>query len=471
MTTPITNVSPVSAASIQEGVKEERWDHLKVALKNLGMITGQEALQHSGLASGHVCAISGVVQGLDTFVAIRPVNNQATSLIASMAAVKGLDDTHLKSASTGPMAGFIPTDPRLGKSGLTLLQDENANPNVVFKIDSAKPDVVASALVISQSRLDELLDTGVMSESQNGKVVCGGEQPSSLDNALNAHFEFRLSELKDGNFAVQYKTKTSPQKDLAWKNVEVVAKQSEPGCPALPMTADYDVLGYFPHLSAFKDATLPVKSSGVTVREQFQHLKKNNATRMELKQGLVKAVANKVRQEMLGQADRNNPNPSKGSFTEAEDHMATALNKALRPEVYDSSGNVKPDSAGVLIKHGPEVNNPRPENDEQVTIIGPKEMVFVTRSQKQMLQALSLLRNNDHLVYFNRNWDATQSENDMIRANKPWKTNPFNNQVADQTKRIEHRPNIRVGLSDLTNTVKQSPGIVPNPLKKVSRNN
>lgn len=124
--------APENDTSQQVNTKKAQWSQLKAELEKLGMMNGKEAQKHSGLTSGHVDLIRRIAKEFDTIVAIRPVNNMATSLIASMAAVKGLDDTHLKSASTGPMAGFIPIDPRLGKSGQALLDNKNADPNPIF---------------------------------------------------------------------------------------------------------------------------------------------------------------------------------------------------------------------------------------------------------------------------------------------------------------------------------------------------
>jgi hypothetical protein len=409
----------------QPSAKEVRWAHLKAELGKLGMITGREALKLSGLAMGHETAIFNLARKLDTIVAIRPVNDKATSLIASLAAVKGLDDTHLKSASTGPMAGYIPIDPRLGKSGKTLLDNKNAAPNSDYKIDSNKPGVVASPLTIDENRRNELFAKGVMAQTPDGRVVCGGANPTDQEAALNEHFEFRLNDLYNGSFEVQYKKKT-PQgsNGSGWKNVEVVAKQLGPGKAPLPMTADYDILGYFPHISNFNNGKLPEKIIGKPLRERFQNLKENNASSSEIKHELIKAVTQKVQEKILGQTDRKNVSPSRGSLTGSEEFISTKLNKALRPEIFNENGQVKSDSAGVLIKHGPEVNNPHPENDQQITIVGPKKMIFVTRSQGQLTKALALIRSHEFVVYPNRQWASTKKENELIKAGKPWNANP-----------------------------------------------
>lgn len=419
-------LSPENNSPSQAETRKARWAHLKAALSKLGMITSEEALRHSGLALGHDTAIRLVAKNLDTVVAIRPVNDKATLLIASLSTVKGRDDTHLKTAATGPMAGFIPVDPRLGKLGLALLENRNANPNPVFTLDSTKPGIVASPLTICENRRNELFDKGVMTRGRNNEVLCGGPHPSSLEQALNAHFEFRLNDLHNGDFAVQYRNKTTSGNQVSfWKNVDVVAKQAGPGYPVYQMTADYDILGYFPHLSNFRAGTLPSRNSKISVRENFQHLKEHGATPAQFKKALFRSVTGKVREEMLGQSDRRNPSPSRGAFTLHEEFISEKLNKALRPEVYDRDGKEKPDSAGVLIKHGTEMNNPHPENDAQVTILGPKKIFFVTRSQEQLNQALSLIRSHGFLVYTNRQWDSTRIENALIQAGKSWRSHPM----------------------------------------------
>jgi len=440
--------SPEDIITRQPGAKEVRWGHLKSELKKLGMLMGKEALEHSGLAKGHETAIFNLARNLDTIVAIRPVNDKATSLIASMAAVKGLDDTHLKSASTGPMAGYIPIDPRLSKSGENLLRKQSADANPDYKIDSNKPGVVASPLTIDENRRNELFAKGIMTQTPDARVVCGGENPSSLDRALNEHFEFRLNDLNNGNFAVQYKKKALPGSTGSdWKNVEVVSKEVGQGQAPLPMTADYDVLGYFPHISNFKNGKLPENTAGKPLRELFQNLKAKNASSTEIKHELMRAVTQKVRKELLGQADRNIASPSRGSLTRTEEFISDKLNKSLRPEVFDENGQVKADSAGVLIKHGPEVNNPHPENDEQITIIGPKKMVFVTRSQGQLTKALALMRSHGFVVYPNRQWNSTKIENELIKAGKRWNVNQLT--LPQETPRLKRplSPQGRMNLS------------------------
>jgi hypothetical protein len=80
------------------------------------MIRGNEAVIRTGMPMSHGHAFQQVANAQDCVIVVRAVGRWATGLLLEDYASKGFHNK-AKSCNWGPMAGFVLSDPRLGKGG------------------------------------------------------------------------------------------------------------------------------------------------------------------------------------------------------------------------------------------------------------------------------------------------------------------------------------------------------------------
>jgi len=78
------------------------------------LIRGDDAICQSGMVPGHARAYARVADSENTIIIVRPVNPDATDVIANGAATKPMD-VKPKSSNWGPQKGYLPSDQRYSK--------------------------------------------------------------------------------------------------------------------------------------------------------------------------------------------------------------------------------------------------------------------------------------------------------------------------------------------------------------------
>ncbi|WP_018693093.1 anthrax toxin-like adenylyl cyclase domain-containing protein [Algicola sagamiensis] len=192
----------------------------------------------SGITEKHQLALAKFAKETGNIIAFRPVDPLATQLVEEGLPTKNF---HIKgkSASWGPMAGFIPVDQRLSKL------EGNVRANVFsHKVKACLKEghAVSGPLVISQSRLETLFEKGML-EKQGNRFFAKG--PSGAEYTFIA----KLAQLDENSGQSQI----FQLKDGKEVPVEVLC-QPESG---LPLTADYDLMMVAPPMEKFDSEDLP----------------------------------------------------------------------------------------------------------------------------------------------------------------------------------------------------------------------
>ncbi|MBP9960384.1 MAG: hypothetical protein KBF07_00260 [Pseudomonas sp.] len=187
-----------------------------------------------GMTRDHINVFQSLAREYSTFIFVRPVNQDSTSLIAEGYSTKKLD-IHAKSSNWGPMSGFICVDSELSK-----VVDEG--PDKVAKNREAvrhalRTDGVGQTeLIIPYTRIEELVKKGLFTHAGMG----GSFQASSRKNVKQMRFECERS--ADGRCHVYYYPagKKMPVMVIGYKHEGAV----------IAVTADYDIFAICPHHTA-----------------------------------------------------------------------------------------------------------------------------------------------------------------------------------------------------------------------------
>ncbi|MEL6124187.1 MAG: anthrax toxin-like adenylyl cyclase domain-containing protein, partial [Bacteroidota bacterium] len=147
---------------------------------------GCEAACWSGMVISHAYAFRDVAERLDKVIMTRPVNPDATALIADDAATKGMN-LKGKSSSWGPQKGYIPVDQRYSKIWLQY-SDNNEKRDSQVMIFTGK----------TTKHLKSSPDAAVARHLQV-KYPCGGAE----DDEFDVYFDGSVSDATKSVFLVQ----------------------------------------------------------------------------------------------------------------------------------------------------------------------------------------------------------------------------------------------------------------------------
>jgi adenylate cyclase ExoY len=328
----------------------------------MGTITASaKAIADSGIVPGHIQPMLHVAVTSRAFILVRPVNEWATGLIAENYHTKGL---HVKGKSSdwGPQAGFICVDQRLSK---LARKEASAVPDYNKKVQESIAEKRAAVvpLVISRARFETLVkrnkikETKAPSKDASSIFVTSGEVPGTEfelcplpggDESLKRAGAV-IESLKKGGYLVRAR-----QGATAYAPVMVLADPTT----KIPLTADYDLYAIAP----------------------------------QIKRGQVSGTVMNVKEIMSRSFDQD-----LGMYTDREGDMVNEINKAVAKDAkYKGS---------AVCHHGPEVNNPSPEQDWPVTVLSPANRVFGILDQQTLEEVVAELLFLDFYFHTNAKYD------------------------------------------------------------------
>ncbi len=298
-----------------------------------GLITDlAEITQRSGLVPRHMADLQRVATENQCIFAFRPVDPLSTQLIAEGHPTKNF---HIKgkSASWGPMAGFIPVDQHFSKL-------EGSDPDKLIKFNQKtqecleKNHAIPGHLTISAERLQYLVSTGLIDVhgSQNNKILYA-KGPSGQEYQFNAEFDMNgnvLNVLHQG------------------KHIEVLC-DPETG---IPYTADYDLLCTAPSMAHYgAQDKLPVLDVAYA-----QYLERFSQYKHQVSPPLQKEA-------FYASMDKD-----KGNITQRENELIKKLNQAM---------GCKP--GREVVHHCQDAANPttNPDSNYPVTFFLPQPLDWI----------------------------------------------------------------------------------------------
>lgn len=334
-------------------------------------LVGENANQSSGLVASHIQQFIELAKSKGTYLLFRPVNKLSTSLIERGAATKGMN-VHGKSSDWGPMAGFIPFDQDLSKKHGNRGAVEKGNADNHHSIEPSQQEIAKVALTLTAERLDELQKEGLLKWDQaSGNVELEGKGSDVYD--------FRLVQQGSGDYAVEYRTKNSVTSTLGhskdWSALEVMGKRIDG--VVKPLTADYDLFMVAPKL---KDVVKDTSSiiDPVTGKPS------------------LKKLATAIAKQGLGQNERRTIDPELGRLPNWLRDLKEQLNAAARKGGY---------TAGSVVNHGAETDNPFPEQDQRIFVITPEGKTLLTGSWEDTQTVIKQIQKEGHINYLNRSYN------------------------------------------------------------------
>lgn len=198
--------------------------------------------KNCGITKNHIDKINEISREHSSFIFMRPVNANSTSLINEGYRTKKLD-IHAKSSDWGPMAGFICVDSTLSKLAGGDPDKMARNINDVKK--SLKSSGVGKVhLVISKKRIDELIENKLFTLTDYTQ-----EFTAKKDNASVVRFQF---EARGDKYAVFYWPENTDVRTPLFVIGYIVNNVTT------AVTADYDLFAIAPHFSAHNFETTSV---------------------------------------------------------------------------------------------------------------------------------------------------------------------------------------------------------------------
>lgn len=388
---------------------------LDYSFDTLSCLTGQDAIAQSGLVPEHVVTLRAIADEKNVILMFRPVNPQSTQLLKAGAVAKGM---HIKAKTSdwGPMAGFLPADPRLSKKWAHYLNESNVAVLQDSITESLKTSVFVRPLRLKPTRIKALEKMGLLEPPPNLRAMKAGavcplvlRAPTSGQGNPAEHFEFQLKAVGLDEFDVLYR----PKGDASWRNVEVLHAQvapvehdapAGPATPPLkPITADYDVFAMLPHLqSPLLKPFQPVERSK---SQQLWHNSVSTLSRNSLSselgsrrssfasQDFIQAV-NHLREEHLGQSDRHVHKPNIGREPAWQERLRCMINDGLGAD------------SGDLLQHATEMDNVfYPEQDDNIFIVRPHGECLLTQNWDQVQAAMHVANALGYAGYINRNYN------------------------------------------------------------------
>jgi hypothetical protein len=335
-----------------------------------------ETLRHrTGIVHGHLALLQDVAQRHDTVIGIRPVDANATDLIAAGYPTKGF---HIKgkSANWGPQAGLICVEQRYSKL-------EN-NEEKVFKFTARTHECMADghasavALTVSAARLDKLLHGGLIDTRSlpdvRGVVTLHARGPSGRIYEFKGTPGHHANEL---HYAITH----------AGEAIEVLA----PEIGANPFTADYDLLVVGPHLSDLGPSdNLPIPDIAHSVfRERVGHYR--------------------VQPSNLGLLQQYS---SEQSFYEGEPRDIGNASSRIR-DMIEVINQALVENGERVVHHNADSGNPGscPADNYPATFFLPRKMghfgeVCIIDNAQELAELISESKDNGYHIPLNPLWES-----------------------------------------------------------------
>lgn len=123
-----------------------------------------KAAQMSGMPLSHAHCFQKVANQMNCMIACRSVGKYATGLILENYASKGFH-VKTKSCNWGPMAGFVLSDPRFSKKGMSGVESQRKATDKALKHGATEIPIY-----ISEKRIKALEELGCISSTGGGKI-------------------------------------------------------------------------------------------------------------------------------------------------------------------------------------------------------------------------------------------------------------------------------------------------------------
>ncbi|KVU44462.1 adenylate cyclase [Burkholderia ubonensis] len=329
----------------------------------------------TGIVPKHLVELQRFAQEKNCVIGIRPVDPLATGLIESGHPTKGL---HVKgkSASWGPQAGLICKDQRYSKLEGRPLEIAEFNKKTLQCIEQR--DAVAVPLTICPARLTKLLEDSVIrnlsSENSEGISAFSAQGPSGQIYSFSATRKWH-----GGESVYEITHEGQP--------IEVLA----PCSGAKPLTADYDLFVFGPHISDLgpqDNLSIP----DVTHRQFRERLKRYHSVPRD--PYLIHDYWNK--DSFYRSADRDI-----GICSTRIRDMIPELNKAL-------VGDGEP-----VVHHGADSANPEADSTANYpatfflpTTIGTFDKVCIINDSRELTQLIRQAKDNGYHIPVNPLWET-----------------------------------------------------------------
>ncbi len=316
-----------------------------------GYLEGDSAICWSGMVWDHAEAFASVADATDAVVLVRPVNPDATPLIARNAATKEMAIKG-KSSSWGPQVGFIPARQRFSKLWRTRAGNRRASE--IREYDEKVQEVVDEGLAV-------LRELRLTFGDQPGRIYTVYEDTLARDAEAAIHLvrgeEASLEACDWRTSAGGFSREVGPTDCFAipstdgWQPMEALADPESTDANGTPryLTADYDLLAI-----GFRNPPLPQPY----LLHSFlpNHFPDGNGER---------TIPGMVLQRRDGTADTLRFDGDQGFITPGQSRLLEALNARVRATGY---------VAGNVSHHGPENHySGSPYVDYPITAFEPAE--------------------------------------------------------------------------------------------------
>ena len=358
--------------------------------------------QQTGICAKHLHQLHDIARKHRCIIAFRPVDPHNAQLIEMGYPTKGLNIKG-KSSIVGPLFGFIPANQQLsGKGGMTPADLEKANLQIEQCVASGH--AVKVPLELPAARMDYLKQHNLIRPLVTPAFASTREDGTA--------FIFTAEETANGT----YRIATDGQA------IEVLAPKVQPhGKPALPFTADYDLLFLMsqwddvPHQSQRRGSVKPAAPNEQPTDLGVAHLRSKF--------------------ENVAVKDTTGAAPTVDYVTRLEERVIDDINHSLRGELKTQL-NVDDPSDWNLVHHGSDEGNPSTNMHSNLpaTVIAPQAMgefgAIAVIPDKVTL--------NDFLEEA-RDTHASEHTGYVLVGNRRWFDDKLKTNVANRSQEIDRK--------------------------------
>lgn len=347
-------------------------------------VTGFDAVRsqqkYHGFCADHIRRMIAFAAEKNVVIAFRPVNPLATSLIEDGYPTKGLE-VKGKSAEWGPQAGFIPVDQSLSKA-----KDIGAA-NSAVQSCIEQGHAVAVPLELPLKRIRELIGEGLISfaENKNAKTF-----------NIKSEVKFGPAMTFTGTISDDTPPKYKVMQD--GKPLMVLGKVGGPK-GGMPLTADYDILMFAPHISEYGPEDMPKSSMG--------------------RRGSAISVASELsasgKSGLAALMQRNNSIDSSSESSFANKGTLSQRLMSMIPEINQALGR---EVGNELVHHGADTSNPFTDMKANVPCIAftPPGVagidgVALSITEPGLRHLFKLVKDANYQFFGNDQWDHTLVSN------------------------------------------------------------
>lgn len=298
--------------------------------------------QQTGICAQHLLQLHDIARKHRCIIAFRPVDPHNAQLIGMGYPTKGLNIKG-KSSMVGPLFGFIPANQQLSGKGSTTPADmEKANLQIERCVESGH--AVKVPLELPAARMDYLKQHNLI------RPLVPPAFASTREDGTT--FNFTADKTANGTYRIA----------IDGQAVEVLAPNVQPhGKPALPFTADYDLLFLMPQWddvpqqSQRRGSAKPAAPNEQPTDLGIAHIRSK--------------YENVAVKETAGAA------PTVDYVTRLEERVIDDINHSLRGELKTHL-NVDDPSDWNLVHHGSDEGNPSTNMHSNLpaTVIAPQAL-------------------------------------------------------------------------------------------------